>query len=292
MIGRETLELPQDKDEIDRVKDFDPSETRVYKPELTFDDNGSSFKKLLTGLVALKDEIINSAAIEGAERTVYEGARGHPALPTDVFTLAGDAPIRTTDEFETWLESLLELCPPYHETTMALTWYNTGLSLRLMESMLEEDVDHLNRAGLVIDQDRVWNNSYREAIAKIMGFRGVFDWELQIGSQYQQPMANNLEAEYIQQWLSNTEPLSERQAKAIRLAANENKTSDDLHNETEYAPCCIELPISYHRARYALLTFDTQRQKKHGGLYANYVHRAKAIKQAIEQANLFPESDR
>lgn len=289
MIGQETLKLPKDDGDIDRVKDFDPSETRVYRPELVFDGDGADLESLLEALVDLKNALTNSADIEKSERTVYEESQDHPQLPTDVFDLADDTPIRTTGKFETWLESLLQLCPPYNETTTALTWYNTGLPTRAMEAMLEDDINHLRRAGLTPNPDRVWNESYREAIAQIMDFRGVFDWEIGNDSQNQSLMEDSLETAYIQMWLANTGPLSKKQAKAIRLAAETYRSSADQNNEMEYAPCCVELPISYDRKRYNLLTFDTQRQKQNGGLYSRNESRAEAIIQTIEQAGLFPE---
>lgn len=291
MIGQETIELPRDNGDIDRFKDFDPSETRVYRPELVFDDDGTDLESLLKSLVDLKNELINSADIEKSERTIYEGSQDHPQLPAGVFDLAGDTPIRTTGKFETWLRSLLQLCPPYNETTTALTWYNTGLPTRVVEAMLENEINHLERAGLIPDPDWVWNESYREAIAQIMDFRGVFDWEIGNGSQSQSLMEDSLEAVYIQTWLANTDPLSKKQAKAIRLAADKSRTSTDQNNEMEYAPYCIELPISYDRKRYNLLTFDTQRRKKRGRLYSNSESRAEVIIQTIEQADLFPELD-
>jgi hypothetical protein len=288
MLGQETLQLPRDDGDIDRVKDFDPSETRVYRPELVFDDDGADLESLLEGLVDLKNALTNSADIGKSERTVYEDSQDHPQLPADLFDLAGDTPIRTTGKFETCLQSLLQLCPPYNETITALTWYNTGLPTRAMEAMLEDDINHLRRAGLTPNPDRVWNESYREAVAQIMDFRGVFDWEVRNNSHNRALMEDSLEAAYIQMWLENTSPLTEKQAKAIRLAADRSRSSAD-QNEMEYAPCCIELPISFDRKRYNCLTFDTQRRKRNGGLYSGDESRTEAIIQTIEQADLFPD---
>lgn len=287
MIGQETLELPKDDENIDRVNDFDPSETRVYRPELVFDSNGSDLESVLEALVDLKKELTDSADVEKSERTVYESSQDHPQLPDDVFDRSGDIPIRTTGKFETWLQSVLQLCPPYNETTTALTWYNTGLPTRAMRAMLEDDINHLRRAGLTPNPDRVWNESYREAIAQIMNFRGVFDWKVRNNSHNQSLMEDSLEAAYVQMWLENVSPLTEKQTKAIRLAADESRSSADQNNEMEYAPCCIELPISFDRKKYNLLTFDTQRRKKYGGLYSDDVPRAEAIIQSTEQADLF-----
>lgn len=289
MIGQETLELPKDNGSINKIKAFDSTETLVYRPELAFDSDGADLQTLLQGLVNLKNELTNSANIEFSEQTVYEDSKTHPQLPADVFDLAGETPVRTTEGFENWLKSLLQLCPPYNETTTALTWYNTGLPRRAMEEMLEDNFNHLKRAGLTSNSSKVWNESYRGAIKQIMDFRGVFDCELSNNSQYQSPMKNSLETIYIQMWLANQDGLSEKQAKAVRLASEESKTSSDQTDEMEYAPCCIELPISYDRKRYNFLTFDTQRRKKRGGFYHGDMSRVEAIIQMIEQANLFPD---
>lgn len=287
-LGQPAVKIQNGADKIEQLGDFDPEKTDVYRPKYNPNNIRRSLKKLLSGLNALKNELIQSADVDQSQRTVYRAGKKHPELPSHVFELSSTHPVvTTTGEFEQWLKSLLSLCPPYNETTTALTWYNLGLPRDVTERVLGDDVSVLNQAGLNSNNDRIINREYRDAFADIMAFQGVFDWTVEAETPLESQLDRGLEAAYIGSWLSNRSRLDPDESDAIETAHEYGVNTDDQGNEMEYAAYCVTLPISYHGKDRYRLTFDTEKRKNNGYIYHynDQRQRAEKILASLKQAN-------
>jgi len=298
-IGESIIETRNGASEIKQLRNFDPAETRVYRPDYNPNNERKSIKKLLEGLNKFKNGLIKSTQIRQSERTVYKSEEKHPELPAEIFKITSDTSseavvIETSEEFKQWLNSILQLCPPYNKTTTALTWYNLGLPREVAEQLLEEDIDTIEQAGLMSDQNRMMNREYRDAVSDIMAFQGVFDWTVKSDAPSELPLDDGLESVYIGAWLHNSGQLEPEEVEALRLASKKSIHEDDKNNEMKYSHQCIGLPISYDGKKHHRLTLDTQTRTQNGkiGYKREQRSRAKRIYEALEETRYFPDPDK
>lgn len=298
-IGEPVVEAQNGASEVKQLRNFDSEETRVYRPEYNPNSDQRCIKKLLSGLNKIKIELAEATEIRRSGRTVYDSEEDHPKLPSKIFELSSvtspeSSVIKTSKEFEQWLTSILQLCPPYNETTTALTWYNLGLPREIGEQLLEKDIDAIEQAGLISDQNRIMNRSYRDAVSDIMSFQGVFDQTVNSDAPPELSLDEGIEAAYIGAWLHNTGQLESGEVEAIHLASKNTKYEDDRDNEMKYSYHCIGLPISYDGKKNYRLTFDTQSRIKSGkiGYEAEQRSRAKKIYEALKETSYFPDLDK
>jgi hypothetical protein len=260
MTNRGAIRVGDEEGGLNRLTEFDPEKTEIYKPVFNGGSDREDLASLIEGLATLRDELFKYVDVNDPNQLI-DGDDEKP-LPSELFELPSKGgSISSTEAFGEWLEGLLALCPPFNPTTTALLWYNTGLPEHAVED-LGVDPGVMRAAGLLDDEGLVQNEAYSDAFAGIMPFRGIFDQFVASGPD-DAPLGHGLEAAYIDAWATNENSLTEREIEALRRSGENSKDPIDEDDQERLASCCLTLPIHYERressnATHVALAFDTQ----------------------------------
>lgn len=173
--GEGAVRLPDDG--LDAIERLDPDTTIVERPELPREDG---FAQVLQGLRTIREELEENLDSESHLSTEADERRD---IPDEIFEFEDphepQAHLRTTSEFRGWVEDVLEICPPYHETMTALLYFNCGVPIHHAEAILDDASRYLENAGLFSSEYSVlYNTQYENGFVQVLSFSGTFDIRL------------------------------------------------------------------------------------------------------------------
>ena len=238
----ETISLDSE-DELAKFEDFDPQHTTIHKPQLqanTEDDE----EEIVMVLEAFEDLY---EALPDDVRTETEVSETD--LPGQVFEIE-EGVIRTTEAFEEWLHTLLQLSPPLNDQLTALLMADVGLEREALQQIMSQTLlDRLDEVGL--GKDRISNGDYREHLRKIMALNGVFDLEVPQTSEYDE--LGGLEGLFYQTWAQSFTGDAESAAEWIEKAHDQ---PDDLETGMQgaFAESVFDLPVQLDRGMISYAT--------------------------------------
>lgn len=154
------------EDELSKIENFDPKATEIDKPSFQNPYNRNTVVDVLEAFRDLLEALDKRIDIDEKSTDL--------ALPHDIFEI-GEGSISTTEEFESWFNSLLQFSPPVNSELTSLLMVNTGVKREAIEDVvpaeLLEKIDQLD----VVSNGEIFERDYYRPLADTMMLSRVFD---------------------------------------------------------------------------------------------------------------------
>lgn len=234
---------------LEQFEDYPLDSTRVDQISLT---SGESIIEGLDAFSRLEEAL--TTAVESPADSAPDDKLSHYELPEKLFVVPDRGRIDTSDAFQTWLEHLVNLCPPGCPELTALLRVNTNVQRQHATQVLEqEEIDLLTELGLLKDNEatsRIFNENFYDPLTTLLKITLPFDLELEVGNDSND--LTDLQYAYYRGWSQDTDRLPNEQ-QWLRKAQNQENLSDS--EEYRFAEFAFRLPI---RLASSTVTFEDQ----------------------------------
>ena len=195
-------------DNLEKFENFDPQATTLHKPELQngYSDPERQITELLEKLDDLHEALDDRIGIDDQTSAL--------ALPSRIFEIK-EGIVRTTSEFESWFNDVLQCCPPINAELTTLLMVETGLERESLEGVISETtLEQLTHFGFL--EDGSSKGDYYRPLKKILALDGVFDLRVPHADEFDE--LGGLETLLYSTWAENYEGDSEKAGEWIERA--------------------------------------------------------------------------
>lgn len=247
-----TLEKEDEfNDDLAKLENFDPSATTIQKPQLQ--ERNRTILEVLDAFERLFDAL--------CERIDIEEQSNELALPSRIFEI-NDSSVSTTSEFQTWFNSLLEICPPVNSELTSLLMVNTGVKRDAVKDVVSPDL--LEQLDLLeFPDDELFVSDYHRPIKDILALDRCFDLVVPGADRFDELGA--LEGLFYESWAENYD-INPEVSRWIQQAADWDPESLDEGEEPIFGSIAFVSPLRLKRRKplFTTLGLYSPNSKKSG----------------------------
>lgn len=202
-------------------------------------------------------------------------------LPSKFFVVPENGRIETASEFETWFESLVDLCPPCDATATALLRVNTGVKRHQASRVLDaHDRDRLDKIGVFDSRDeeeRATDEQIVDPLHTVLDLRAPFDLAFRSGHEELTPLRYH----YHVAWAETVDRTLPDEPEFLRKA--HSRDTLDEATEGRFAEIAFQTPLRIGTSR-GRIEFET-------GTSRAYRTNRDAITQVLSEYGHSPNDD-
>lgn len=254
-IGEDSLTLDS-VDSLEQFEDFIVGETTIKKPELLHKRAGVSND--LCGVLANFGQFYTELTehIDVPEET---DAESELALPDQIFKIS-DGQVQTTEPFQTWVQSVVQLCPPFNESLTALLLVLSEADADVAREVLSDQVVANLEAVGILDDATVFNETYFDALGSSANSLLTYEWTV---FDIQLPYVNDtydylapLEAAFYETWIEENPAFIEQHKDWFILTGGSAKT---IESSPAFGQVAVQSPIVQKRGRATYCTLSLRK---------------------------------
>lgn len=256
-IGEDSLTLDS-VDNLNHFENFIIDETTIEKPELLHQRRGVSND--LCGALENFDQIYSELTnyIDVSKKTKPEVRL---TLPDQIFKVA-EGQVQTTEEFQTWVQSVVQLCPPFNKSLTALLMVLSKVDVDVARGVLSDHVTTNLEAIGAFGETLVYNVNYFDPLASSGNSLLTYNWSM---FDIQLPYVNNgydylapLEAAFYENWVEENTTFIEQHKDWFILSGRSPKK---VENNPFFGQVGLRSPIVQ---KGGLATYCTLSLRKNG----------------------------
>lgn len=245
--GSFELELTEQYDKsLADFEDLPQGETRVIDISL---NSEIQLLETLEAFHTIQTELIEALPPSIATDLESGGNDDSPEFPESPFvTPAEKDVIETSREFRTWMDHVIDCCPPVNGPLTALLMAQTGIRKEIVEDILERDVvEVLNRINLFTEvkgELQAYNQNYHDPLMTLLATRPVFDINFR---EIEEDGLEHLERAFYETWAANTDRIPNAGRWFAR--ASQDKINEKSGEYLEFARIAFRIPLSLNKHR-------------------------------------------
>lgn len=263
----ETNDVVNQENELSQFKNFDPEATMIYKPKLQED----TIINVLESFNNLYEALDENIGIKEESTDLVP--------PSNIFEIE-EGTIRTTDRFESWFNSLIQLSPPLSEEFTSLLMVNANVEREAINGVVPEDIlEQLKELGF--SGDRIFEEEYFDPLTNILDMGQVFDLVVPGSGEYDE--LSGLEGLFYEIWAENYQGDHEEVAEWIQNASGSHPDELKKGEEPVFGKVALLVPLRLKRKKpiYSTLGLYARSTNK-SGYYQGHRGRRREINSIME----------